>query len=234
MENIRNHKNIKLVTTYEKLNEYTSEPNMMNVKCFSEDLLVVEMRKTEVMMNKTVYLGQSILDTSKTLMYEFYYDYLKKKYDNDVKLCYTDTDSFIIHVKTDDFYLDISAVVNKRFDTRSYSKNTNRPIEVGVNEQILGMMKGELGDDEMDESVNAGAKLYSYTRQTPNSEIKEAKKANSTKKCIKKQCFRHRDFKDAVLNNKIIRCTQRGFRSYNYWVLVLMMINAYGYMVIQI
>ena len=83
------------------------------------------MRKTEVMMNKTVYLGQSILDISKTLMYEFYYDYLKKKYDNDVKLCYTDTDSFIIHVKTDDFYLDISAVVNKRFDTRSYSKNTN-------------------------------------------------------------------------------------------------------------
>ena len=69
MENIHNHKNIKLVTTYEKLNKYTSEPYMMNIKCFSEDLLVVEMRKTEVMMNKTVYLGQSILDISKTLMY---------------------------------------------------------------------------------------------------------------------------------------------------------------------
>ena len=69
MEDIRNHKNIKLVTTYEKLNKYTSEPNRINVKCFSEDLLVVEMRKTEVMMNKTVYLGQSILDISKTLMY---------------------------------------------------------------------------------------------------------------------------------------------------------------------
>ena len=108
MENVCNHRNIKLVTTYEKFNKYASEPHLMNVKCFSENLLAVEMRKTEVFMNKPVYLGQAILDISKTLRYEFYYDYLQIKYSDKVKLCYTDTDSFIIYVETDDFYLDIN------------------------------------------------------------------------------------------------------------------------------
>ena len=108
MENVCNHRNIKLVTTYEKFNKYASEPHLMNVKCFSENLLAVEMRKTEVFMNKPVYLGQAILDISKTLRYEFYYDYLQIKYSDKVKLCYADTDSFIIYVETDDFYLDIN------------------------------------------------------------------------------------------------------------------------------
>ena len=108
VENVRNHRNIKLVTTYEKFNKYASEPHLMNVKCFSENLLAVEMRETEAFMNKPVYLGQAILDISKTLMYEFYYDYLQIKYSDKVKLCYTDTDSFIIYVETDDFYLDIN------------------------------------------------------------------------------------------------------------------------------
>ena len=108
MENVRNHRNIKLVNTYEKFNKYASEPHLMNVKCFSENLLAVEMRETEVFMNKPVYLGQAILDISKTLMYEFYYDYLQIKYSDKVKLCYTDTDSSIIYVETDDFYLDVN------------------------------------------------------------------------------------------------------------------------------
>ena len=108
MENVRNHRNIKLVTTYEKFNKYASEPHLVNVKCFSENVLAVEMRKTEVFMNKPVYLGQAILDISKTLMCEFYYDYLQIKYSDKVKLCYTDTDSSIIYVETDDFYLDVN------------------------------------------------------------------------------------------------------------------------------
>ena len=108
MENVRNHRNIKLVNTYEKFNKYASEPHLMNVKCFSENVLAVEMRKTEVFMKKPVYLGQAILDINKTLMYEFYYDYLQMKYSDKVKLCYTDTDSSIIYVETDDFYLDVN------------------------------------------------------------------------------------------------------------------------------
>ena len=103
MENVRNHRDIKLVTTNTKRTKYVSEPNFMSSKCFSEDLIQIEMRKTKVLMNKPVYLGQAILDISKTLMYEVYYDYLKPKYRDKVKLCYMDRDSFILHIQTEDF-----------------------------------------------------------------------------------------------------------------------------------
>ena len=217
MENVRNHRDIKLVNTYEKLSKYAYEPNFKNVKCFSEDLLGVEMRKVVVRMYKPVYLGQAILDISKTLMYDFYYGYLKEKYEDRVRLCYTDTDSFNLYILTEDFYEDIINDVNEKFDTSSYSKNTNRPITVNVNKKVLGMMKDELGDNEMIESVNVCGKLYSYTKQDPNGNIIECKKAKGTKKCVKKKCLKHKDFKNAVVHKKITRCIQRGFRSYSHY-----------------
>ena len=91
----------------------------------------MEMRKTEVRMNKPIYLGQAILDLSKTLMYEFWYDYLKPKYGDKIKLCYMDTDSFVLLIKTDDVYKDISNDVNRWFDTLNFNKNDDRPLETG-------------------------------------------------------------------------------------------------------
>ena len=102
MENLRKHRNIKLVTTDEKRSKLISEPNYHTTKQFSENLLAIEMKKTKVKMNKPVYLGMSILDISKMLMYKFWYDYIKPKYEDTAKLCYTDTDSFIIHIITED------------------------------------------------------------------------------------------------------------------------------------
>ena len=84
------------------------------------------MKKTKVKINKSVYLGLSILEISKTLMYEFWYDYMKPKYADNVKLCYMDTDSFIMHIKTEYFYKDIANEVEKRFDTSNYK--VNRPL----------------------------------------------------------------------------------------------------------
>ena len=92
MENVRKHRDIKLVTTEEKRIKLVSEPNYHTTKQFSENLLAIEMKKTKVKMNKPVYLGMSILDISKTLMYEFWYDYIKPKYKDKAKLCYMDTD----------------------------------------------------------------------------------------------------------------------------------------------
>ena len=112
MENVRKHRNIKLVTTEEKRNKLVSEPNYHTTKRFSEDLLAIEMKKTKI-MNKPIYLGMSILDISKTPMYEFWDDNLKPKYGDKVKLRYTDTDSFIIHITTEDFFEDISNDVEK-------------------------------------------------------------------------------------------------------------------------
>ena len=98
MESIRKHKNIKLVTTDKKRNKLVSEPNYHTMNYISEDLSIIEMKRTKVKMNKPIYLGLSILDISKILMYEFWYDYMKPKYGNDVKLCYMDTDSFVINM----------------------------------------------------------------------------------------------------------------------------------------
>ena len=115
-ENIRKHRDIKLVTANKKRNKLVSEPNYHAINYISEDLSIIEMNKTKVKMNKPIYLGLSILDISKILMYKFWYDYMKPKYNDKVKLCYMDTDSFIMSIKTNDFYKDIANDVDKRFD----------------------------------------------------------------------------------------------------------------------
>ena len=102
------------------------------------------MKKTEIKLNKPIYLGLAILDISKALMYEFWCNYLTPKYDNNIGLCYVDTDSFIFHVETEDFYKDISNDADNRFDTSAYSKDLNSPLPIGKNKKILGMMKDEL------------------------------------------------------------------------------------------
>ena len=104
MKNVRIYRDIKLVTIDNKRNKLVSEPNYYTTKCFSENFLAIEMKITKVKMNKPLYLGMSLLHISKTLMYEFWYDYIKPKYGDQVKLCYMDTDSFIIHIITEYFF----------------------------------------------------------------------------------------------------------------------------------
>ena len=123
MENVRKHKDIKLVTTDKRRNQLVSEPNYHTKKWFSENLLAIEMKKTKVKMNKPIYLSLSILEISKTPMYKFWYDYMKPKYGDNVKLCYMDTGSFIMHMKTEDFYKDIANDVEKIFDASNYEVN---------------------------------------------------------------------------------------------------------------
>ena len=120
MENVRNHRNIRLVTTERRRNFFVSKPNYHTIKFFTESLLAIEMKKTRMTMNKTVYLGSSILDLSKTVMYKFWYDYVKPKYGENSKLCYMNTECFIVHVKTDDIYKDIAEDVETRFDTYNF------------------------------------------------------------------------------------------------------------------
>ena len=107
-KNVRKHRYIKLVTTDKRKNQLVSKPNYHTTKYFSEILLVIEMKKIKVKMNQPVYLCMSILEISKTLIYEFWHDYIKPKYQNNAKLCYRDTDNFIIRIKTADFYENIA------------------------------------------------------------------------------------------------------------------------------
>ena len=124
MENVRKYRDITLMTMDVKRNKLVSEPNCHTTKRFSENLLAIEMKK-KVKMNKPLYLGMSILDISKTLMYKFWYEYIKPKYGDRAKLCYIDTDSFIIHIITEDFYKDISDDVKIWFDTSNYNEKTS-------------------------------------------------------------------------------------------------------------
>ena len=120
-----------------------SEPNYHTINLISEDLSIIEMKKTKVKMNKPIYLGLSILEISKILMYKLLHDYMKLKYGNDVKLCYMDTNSLIMNINTNDFYEDITNDVEKRFDTSNYE--INRPLPMGKNKKVIGLMKDELG-----------------------------------------------------------------------------------------
>ena len=128
---MRKHRDIKLVTTDERRNQLVSESNYHTTKQFSENLLAIEMKKTKVKMNKLVYVGMSVLDSSKTLMYEFWYGYIKPKYKEKAKLCYMDTDSFIINIFMEDFLDDINNDVERWFDTSNCDNNDKRPLSVG-------------------------------------------------------------------------------------------------------
>ena len=120
MENIRNHKNMKLVKSDKKYLKHVMKPNFKDGYPFSKHLFAVETGKREITMNKLVYLEQAIFDLSKTLMYEFHYDYVRPKYGSKVKLCFMDTDSFVYAIETEDFYRDIANGVEKKFDTSGY------------------------------------------------------------------------------------------------------------------
>ena len=141
MENVRKHRYIKLVTTEKRRIKLVSEPNYDTTKQFSEKLLAIEMKKAKVKMNKPVYLGVSILDISKTLMYEFWYDYIKPKYNSKAKLCYMDTDSVVINIFTEDFFEDSKNDVERWFDISNYNKNDKTQLQIGVNKKIIGMFK---------------------------------------------------------------------------------------------
>ena len=180
MENVRKNRDINLVTIEKRIIKLISEPNYHTTKNFSENLLLIEMKKAKVKMNKPLYLGMSILDISKTLMYEFWYEYVKPKYNDKAKLCYMDTDSFVINIFTEDFFEDINNDVKRWFDTSNYDENDKRPLAMGVNEKVIGMFKDELGGKIMKEFCALRAKAYTYFMDDDS----ENKKAKGKKGCM--------------------------------------------------
>ena len=158
-------------------------------------------------MNKPVYLGLSILKISETLMYEFWYDYMKPKYGDNVKLCYMDTDSFVMHIKTEDFYKDIANYVGIRFDTSNYE--VNRPFPTGKDKKEIGLMKDDLGGKIMTEFVALRPKTYSYLMD----DVGVIKRLKKPEKCVIKRRLKFNDYKDCLLNNEIKLKSQQRFKS---------------------
>ena len=151
----------------------------------------------------------SILDTSKTLMDKFWYDYFKPKYGDKAKLYYTDTDNFIINIITEDFFEDNSNDVEIWYDTSNYDENDKRPLPIGKNKKVIGLFKDELGGRIMNEFCALRAKTYSYLMDD-NSEVKKSK---GTKRCVIKRRLMFENYKDSLFNNKTILKSQQRFKS---------------------
>ena len=214
MENIRNRKDVKLVNSVEKLRKLIAMPNFVNRKIFSENLISVHMKKTNLLMNKPVYLGMCILDLSKTVMYEFHYNYIKEKYGDKAKLLFTDTDSLMYEIETEDFFKDISKDVKDRFDTSDYPENHPSGIPTGENKKVLGMFKDEAGGKIIKGFVGLRAKLYSYKMD----EGEESKKCKGVKKQVVVTSITHEDYKTCLRTGKEQLRKQNILRSYEHEV----------------
>ena len=215
MENIRKHRNIKLVTNQEAYLKAVMKPNFKSGVRFGPNLMGCEIGKIKVVMNKPVYLGQATLDLSKIVMYEFHYDYLKRKYNDDkLTLCYMDTDSLIYSIETDDFYKDMAEDVKDRFDTSGY--NPDMPLPVGLNKKVIGLMKDESGGEIMTEFVTLRPKMYAYKMGSA-----ESKKCKGIKKCIVKKTISFEDYKACLFSGETSYRSQLMFRSSKHEVRTL-------------
>ena len=199
MENIRNRVDIKLVSDKKRAEKLSAKPNFDHCNIFCEDVVAIHMKKTKVVFNKPVYLGMCILDLSKTLMYDFHYNYVKQKYGDIAKLLFTDTDSLMYEIQTEDFYKDISEDVKHRFDTSDYPPNHSSGIPSGFKKKVLGMFKDEAVGKVIDEFVGLMAKLYSH-KMFQGEESKNVRglknrwlKRVLCKKIIKSVCLREKN-----------------------------------------
>ena len=209
MEDIRKRTDIKLVTTPEQAIKLINKPNYTHRTTFSDNLVAIHMGKTEIYMNKPVQIGMSILDISKTLMYDFYYGYLKPKYGDKVRLLFTDTDSVMFLIETEDFYEDIAHDIRKWFDTSNYPMDHPSEISTGVNKMVIGMFKDEVEGKIITEFVGLRAKNYAYM-----CEEEEYKKCKGIKMNVTRKDISFKDYKDCMLHNVQLRCKMNILQSH--------------------
>ena len=180
IENVRKRREIKLIVTEERRKKLVSEPNYASCTTFSDHLMAVEMGKTRALMDKPILVGQTILDKSKELMHQFYYEYLKPKYDEKVKLLYMDRDSFILKIKRYDFFEDTKEDLEEWFNSSNYHKDMVLPDEyrknANVNKNVIGKMKNELGKGLMSEFIALSPKVYAYKQVLVDKTLSEDKK----------------------------------------------------------
>ena len=209
MENIRKRVDVRLVTSKEKLLKLASKPTHVSSKIFNENLVAVHKIKETLTMNRPAYVGACILDLSKTLIYDFHYNYIKHKYDNKAKLLFTDTDSLTYEIETHDAYNDFFKDKNK-FDNSDYPENS--PYFNIINKKVIGKFKDEASGIPVVEFIGLRSKMYSY--------VKDNEETTQTAKGIKKQVIKknitHDNYKEVLFNNKQMQHTMKSIRSSNH------------------
>ena len=212
MENIRNRVDIQLVSSESKATKLTAKPNFSHHTIFDENLVAIHMRKIKLYFNKPIYLGMSILDLSKTKMYEFHYGYMKHRYGPKAKLLFTDTDSLAYEIQPEDFYKDITPDVKKLFGTSNYPANHPSGIPTGMNKKVPGLFKDEAGGKQIAEFVGLRAKLYSYRMY----EGSEEKKCKGVKKCAVKKKIAFEDHKRCLFSQEPVIRSMNVIRSHGH------------------
>ena len=213
MENLRNRVDVRLVTEEKKFLKWVSRPTFVSSKRFDENLVAVHKVKEVLTLNKPSYVGMCILDISKTLMYDFHYNYIVDKYDDKAKLLFTDTDSLMYEIQTDDVYKEFfsdKANGEDKFDNSDYPKDS--PFHFTTNKKVIGKFKDEAAGIPITEFVGLRSKMYSY--------IKDNDQGGKTAKGIKKNIIRtdikHANYKDVLMTNKQMRHMMRTIRSRNH------------------
>ena len=206
MENLRKREDIKLVVDKEKLLKLTSKPSFISSKTFNEDLVAVHKIKPTLFLNRPAYVGMCILDLSKTLMYDFHYNYIKSRYSDKARLLFTDPDSLTYEIEADDVYQDFWEDKHL-FDNSDYPNSS--PFFNDTNKKVIGKFKDEAAGIPIVEFVGLRSKMYSYMKDNEQ----ESRTAKGIKKNVIKQQLRHDNYKDVLFNKKQMNHTMRTIKS---------------------
>ena len=226
IENIRKRQNIILVDDRAKALKLSSRPNFDRATIFDPNLVAIHMKKTEVYFNKPIYVGQAILDLSKTLMYDFHYNYIQEKFAK-ANLLFTDTDSLMYKIRTDNFYSDIENDIEDKFDTSDYPPDHKSGIKTGINKKVIGMFKDEVAGKQITHFVGLRPKLYSFKLEECRCEspsgrgvlggsIPPVKKCKGIKKNVVKKGINFEDYVKCLFSGEKQMRTMKIIRSENH------------------
>ena len=209
MENLHKRVDVRLVTNEKKLDKLTSKPTYVSSKIFNENLMAVYKVKETLTLNRPANVGMCILNLSKTLMYDFHYNYIKKKYDSRAKLFFTDMDSLTYEIEAEDVYKDFWNDKDM-FDNSDYSENS--PYYCNANKKVISKFKDEACGVPIVKFIGLKSKMYSYVKDIG----KGGKTAEGIKKNVIKNDIKHEDYKNVLLNNKRLHHKMKTIRSHKH------------------
>lgn len=208
MENVRAYKNIEMVTSATRMRKVLKKPHFERAVIFTDNLVACSVRRTKTMLNKPIYIGFTVLDLSKLIMYDFHYKHIRPKYGNNAELLMTDTDSLMYQIYTGDIYEDMLTDIDL-FDTSDYPKDHKLYSE--KNKKVLGKMKDELAGKAIEEFVGLRAKMYSLKHGGV-----EKKRAKGIKRSVVERSISHSDYRDTLRNRRFMHHKMNLIRSYNH------------------
>jgi len=212
MENLRKRLLVQLVNSQSKARKLTSKPTFHAFRIFNEDLVAIHMLKQKLYLNRPIYVGFSILDLSKILMYDFHYNYIKTKYGQNAKLLFTDTDSLCYAISTEDVYQDMMRDKHL-FDTSEY--DPEHPLYSTENKKVLGKMKDETHGIPIQEFVGLKSKMYSMIYEE-DGKLTEKKTAKGIKKSVIKHHTKHDHYKECLFDRTVHLSSMNQIRSYDH------------------